>query len=743
MFHTPATPHKKRRPRGTAAKSECKNNQDVLPSFSLKDEVLEKPENAQNACSKSKKSSKTAGTSSSTARKRQLEYETAKAMALVEIQAAEAEAKDKVKSAQAVAAKIKANIQSKLLNKQLAAEMAELESRSRCSHKSAVKSSTSKVENSAPGNQHKENREDYSRETIGLEKLAHALNEAVAASSYKTQNQELLTRLATSKDLPLFFGDPMEWLQFKQAYQESTQLCKYSDTENLWRLRKCLRGDAKEAVTSLLIGGTTPELVIDTLELRFGKPETIMSIIVLQLKKLCPLPLTYHNDIINFAIKIKNYVAATKAMQQSDYLRSPELVSIVVSKLPTLLVAKWTDYVYEQRECNLPKLELLSDFLYEEATKTAASGVSHIHALYNLKKLDERKHRSHSLLLYTNSNQLQNAEKCIFCRKGAHGVSDCSRFKRALRKDRWRFVRVNKLCFKCLAPRHTNGMSCNSSNCDIDGCNQPHHRLLHWIKPLEESLKTVERGEDEHPSTNETVTHTVASQCHKVLLKVVPLTLHGPNGSLHTHALLDDGATVTVISSDIADELGLYGENVILRARSAWDSGELVCESQVLHDAVRRSFTLESIGVGSKPRRNPDEIRALQILDDTAELVHGQWTVGLPWKYDELHLPDSYPNAFNRLKSIERKFLLNKEYATRYCERMTYLFSNGYARELNETDENLNKRIIWYLPHFGVDNPNKKKLRLVYDAAAKSNGYSLNDFLLQGPDLLQSLLGIM
>ncbi|CAK1579934.1 unnamed protein product [Parnassius mnemosyne] len=171
------------------------------------------------------------------------------------------------------------------------------------------------------------------------------------------------------------------------------------------------------------------------------------------------------------------------------------------------------------------------------------------------------------------------------------------------------------------------------------------------------------------------------------------------------------------------------------------DNGECTCAQ--LHDAVRRFFTLESIGVGSKPRRNPDEIRALQILDDTAELVPSQWTVGLPWKYDELHLPDSYPNAFNRLKLIERKFLLNKEYATRYCERMTYLFSNGYARELNKTDENHNKRIIWYLPHFGVDNPNKKKLRLVYDAAAKSNGYSLNDFLLQGPDLLQSLLGIM
>ncbi|CAK1594929.1 unnamed protein product [Parnassius mnemosyne] len=49
----------------------------------------------------------------------------------------------------------------------------------------------------------------------------------------------------------------------------------------------------------------------------------------------------------------------------------------------------------------------------------------------------------------------------------------------------------------------------------------------------------------------------------------------------------------------------------------------------------------------------------------------------------------------------------------------------------------------WYLPHFGIDNPNKSKLRLVFDAAGKVNGSCLNDYLLTGPDLLSSILGIM
>ena len=50
----------------------------------------------------------------------------------------------------------------------------------------------------------------------------------------------------------------------------------------------------------------------------------------------------------------------------------------------------------------------------------------------------------------------------------------------------------------------------------------------------------------------------------------------------------------------------------------------------------------------------------------------------------------------------------------------------------------------WYLPHHAVLNPKKPgKVRVVFDAASKFDGVSLNDNLLTGPELLNNLVGIL
>ncbi|XP_078345322.1 uncharacterized protein LOC144630841 [Oculina patagonica] len=51
---------------------------------------------------------------------------------------------------------------------------------------------------------------------------------------------------------------------------------------------------------------------------------------------------------------------------------------------------------------------------------------------------------------------------------------------------------------------------------------------------------------------------------------------------------------------------------------------------------------------------------------------------------------------------------------------------------------------VWYLPHFGVYHPRKpNQIRVVFDSSAEFKGTSLNKELLPGPDLMNSLIGVL
>ena len=80
----------------------------------------------------------------------------------------------------------------------------------------------------------------------------------------------------------------------------------------------------------------------------------------------------------------------------------------------------------------------------------------------------------------------------------------------------------------------------------------------------------------------------------------------------------------------------------------------------------------------------------------------------------------------------------SEKFKDEYTKFMENLVDKGYASQCIDSDEK-----GWYLPHHGVFHPTKGKLRVVFDCAAKTKGLSLNDNLLQGPDLTNTLVGVL
>lgn len=91
-----------------------------------------------------------------------------------------------------------------------------------------------------------------------------------------------------SRDLPTFEGRPEEWPLFISSFENSTQVCNLSNPENLVRLKRALKGKARDAVVyRLLLSESVPD-VIETLRLLYGRPEQILSGLLSKLRREAP-----------------------------------------------------------------------------------------------------------------------------------------------------------------------------------------------------------------------------------------------------------------------------------------------------------------------------------------------------------------------------------------------------------------------------------------------------------------------
>ena len=159
--------------------------------------------------------------------------------------------------------------------------------------------------------------------------------------------------------------------------------------------------------------------------------------------------------------------------------------------------------------------------------------------------------------------------------------------------------------------------------------------------------------------------------------------------------------------------------------------------SQSLDDRLKTFWELESFGISGSERSVQEE------FGSTIRFVDGKYEVELPWKEGHPELPDNYHLSLKRLHGLSKRLKQDPAILREYNSIIQDQLRRGIVEMVEPVADSPHQ--IHYLPHHAVVRCDKEttKVRVVYDASARSDGPSLNDCLHAGPKLNQKILDIL
>ena len=139
-----------------------------------------------------------------------------------------------------------------------------------------------------------------------------------------------------------------------------------------------------------------------------------------------------------------------------------------------------------------------------------------------------------------------------------------------------------------------------------------------------------------------------------------------------------------------------------------------------------------------------EDRKFLTMVERETKVVDGHYQVPLPLRHSDIIMPNNKEQAIKRANWQKKKMLRDSKYRSDYVSFVNDVIAKGYAQRVPNELLIPNPGKVWYLPHHGVYHPKKpEKIRVVFDCSSKFQGVSLNDCLMQGPDMTNSLVGVL
>ena len=161
-------------------------------------------------------------------------------------------------------------------------------------------------------------------------------------------------------------------------------------------------------------------------------------------------------------------------------------------------------------------------------------------------------------------------------------------------------------------------------------------------------------------------------------------------------------------------------------------------EAKELKTELSRFWDLESIGILN------NEPSVYEKFKSEVKRMDDRYEVCLPFKDEHPPLPDNYESSKRRLSALVHRLQQKPDVLKSYDDVIKDQLESGIIEKVNN-EEFVASGKVHYLPHREVICLDKEttKLRVVFDASAKSTDPSPNDCLYVGPPMSPLLYNIL
>lgn len=662
-----------------------------------------------------------------------------------------------------------------------------------------------------------------------------------------------------------FSGDYTQYRSFIASFDNAISSKLSNNEEKLHYLIQYTTGRPNEIASSCLhmesnLGYKEARRLLHE---RYGDIERISNSYVhkiLSYPNVCNDDINGMDELSLLMVSCKNAMSSLKyGLGEMDH---PKTLCKIIQKFPSNIQDRWRRKVYDikEKDDRSPNYSDLVEFVVKEV-KVLSHPLFGRDAFKNT--AEELKDNVTCNVTRPGFDKISKPKlNCLFCQE-EHYMDLCDSFKQLEHEAKLKFVRDNKLCFKCLRKGHMSKDCRNHRTCKQ--CKGLHPTSLHIDRQNQQGNQIGDQLNDQNaPEQGVRIasTNTERLGTGKGCMVIIPVKVRAPDGKeVCTLAFFDNGSDATFCTNELLKQLGVKGNptNMVLSTflnKQQNVKSTLVYGLQVLDTGGNNNiplpavYSINEMPVGCKDMVStadiacwphlgevelPDGVGEVglllgndvpqafepwqvinspyngaphavktklgwlvymsgkksstnfkvnrikvddEIIDEmlrgvynhefrdvnkinkgfsqedrywldkverSCKFVQGSYEIPLPFKDKQSKLPNNYNMALKRLHYIKSKLLKNESMLKDYAGFMQDMLNKGYAEQIDEQDcRSSNDGHVWYIPHFGIYNPRKPgKIRIVFDCAAKYMGVSINDKLMQGPDLTNSLVSVL